>query len=125
MERKVMEMLLAGDDPVLQILREQYRMAEAIEREKTGVGFHVTFTITPGVRRLDDKKSLHFGDVKGDIEGLEFGAGFVLHVRDGAIDQLEGYSYGEPWPVHVESFSISYIEGERRDLNALWTKWTA
>jgi hypothetical protein len=123
LERKAMELLLAGDDPTLNVLREQYHVGEVIKRELTGAGFHVAFSVPPAAVRLDARKSLHFGDVKAEIEGLQYGAGFVLHVRDGVIDQLEGYSYDEPWPVNVDSFHLSYIEGNERDLATLWERW--
>jgi len=118
-----MELLLAGDDPTLNVLREQYRVAYVMKRELTGAGFHLAFSVAPAAPRLDARRSLHFGDVKAEIEGLQYGASFVLHVRDGAIDSLEGFSYDEPWPANVHRFRLSYIEGDERDLAALWKKW--
>lgn len=123
LERGVMELLLAGDDPILKVLREQYRHAEVVSRDETGAGFYVHFSVASQATRLDPGKSLHFGDVKAEIEGLQYGAGFVLHVRHGAIDCLEGYSYDERWPVNVARFRLAYIEGDERNLTALWTKW--
>ena len=123
LERNVMDMLLGGDDPILNVLREQYRIAEVVEREMTGAGSTSRSPFRPGAARLDGRGSMHLGDVAARIEGLWHGAGFVLFVRDGAIDFLEGFSYDEPWPSSVECFSLSYIEGEERDLTALWTKW--
>jgi hypothetical protein len=125
LERRVMEMLLAGNDPILNILRDQYSVARVVKHELTGVGFFVTFAVPPEAARLDGEKSLHFGDVKAEIDGLQHGAGFVLHVRDGAIDYLEGYSYDEPWPASLEHFRLMYIEGDERDLTVLWKKWAS
>ena len=125
LERDVMELLLAGDDPILNVLREQYRLAEVVKREETGAGFYVHFSVDPRATRLDTGKSLHFGDVTAEVEGLNYGAGFVLHVRDGAIECLEGYSYDEPWPAAVAHCRVSYVEGERRNLTALWAKWAS
>jgi hypothetical protein len=96
LERMTMELLLAGDDPTLNVLREQYRVANVIKRELTGTGFHLAFLVPLAAPRLDAPRSVHFGDVKAEIEQLQYGAGFVLHVRDGAIDSLEGISYDEP-----------------------------
>lgn len=39
LEPAVMRLLLAGDDPVLGILREQFHHAKLLSREFTGVGF--------------------------------------------------------------------------------------
>jgi hypothetical protein len=46
------------------------------------------------------------------------GAGFLLTIADGYLDELEGYSYDEPWPGEIVSFTLSYTE-EPRDLTAL------
>ena len=123
LERLAMDMLLAGDDPTLKILREQFRVTAVLDRKLTGVGFFVTFSVPPGARRIEGKKLSYLGDVKAEIKGLQHGADFVLHFRDGAIDYLEGCSYDEPWPAGTESCRVAYIDGEERDLATLWTKW--
>ena len=64
-----MEMLLAGDDPILEVLREQFRVADVTKRELTGVGFFVTFSVPPGVPFLEWSKLSHLGDVKAEMEG--------------------------------------------------------
>ena len=117
-EQNVMAMLLAGDAHTLELLREQYHVANVIKREQTGVGFFVTFAVPSGAARLDGGVSLEIGDVAARIKGLQHGAGFVLFVRGGAIDWLEGYSYDEPWPPHVEEFCLSYINVE----GAVWRR---
>lgn len=119
LERQVMEMLLAGDHPSLEVLQEQFQLADVVKRELTGAGFYLEFTLPQRADRLDAPKSFHLGDVEADIEGLEHGAGFVLYVREGAIDQLEGYSYDEPWPANVERFHLSYTGEDKRDLTVL------
>jgi hypothetical protein len=125
LEKEILKFLLAGDDPTLEVLRIQYFTSKVIKRELTGVGFFLSFSVAPEAPRLESPKSLHFGDVKADIEGLQNGAGFVLHINEGAIDELEGYSYDEPWPVNVDKFHISYIDAEERDLFVLWDKWAS
>lgn len=121
MERRVIAMLLAGEDATLKILREQYARAQVLEREFTGAGFFTTFAIAEGAPALG-KEHFHLGDVEAQIRGLQFGAGFVLHVRDGRIDCLEGYSYNEPWPSAVMDVRLSYIDG-KHDIDALRRKW--
>jgi hypothetical protein len=118
-----MEMLLAGDDPTLDVLRKQFRLADVTDRQLTGVGFYVTFSVPSEVQRVEVRKLSHLGDVKAEIEGLQHGAGFVLHLSDGAIRCLEGYSYDEPWPANADTFCVSYIEGDGRDWVTLWKKW--
>ena len=68
-----MEMLLAGDDPTLVILREQFHAAHVTKRQLTGVGFFVTFSVPPEVARLEPSKLSYLGNVKAEIEGLQHG----------------------------------------------------
>jgi len=122
LERNVMAMLLAGDNPKLHVLREQFRVAQVVSRELTGVGFYTTFLIPPEAPRLVEAKSLRLGDVSADIDGLQHGAGFLLFINGGAIDFLEGFSFDEPWPVSTERFQLSYIGGPSRDQSRLSEK---
>jgi len=112
-ERDVMTMLLAGEHPLLATLREQFALSTVTNRESTGAGFYTTFHVPENARRLPKKDSFYFGDVGADITPLKHGAGFVLHVRDGALDFLEGYSYDEPWPDQVDHYTLRYERGQR------------
>ena len=103
LERDVMSMLLAGSDPTLETLAAQFRLAQTAKRENTGTGFFTEFLLPPDAPKVAGEKSFSFGDVDAEIDGLQFGAGFVLHVRNGTINCLEGYSYEEPWPAGIKS----------------------
>ena len=94
-------MLLAGTDPVLETLRQQLKLSARKPREMSGAGFFRDFQLQKEAPRLTGAPSFSFGDVMAEIEGLAFGAGFVLHVREGLIAVMEGYSYEEPWPAIV------------------------
>src|SRR5436190_1511111 len=122
LEQAVMEKLLDGDNPLLQDLRKQFEEIESVERKFTGAGFFTKFRLAPNVRPLS-KKSWTFGDVAATIPELKNGAGFLLFVRDGLLNQLEGYTYGESWPTEVSRFKLGYIvKGqvkEERDTEAL------
>lgn len=65
------------------------------------------------------KRELRIKDVDAEIEGLKHGAGFILLVSEGYLDQLEGYSYDEPWPKQIGQFEVRYQTGGERDLAAL------
>lgn len=124
LENEVMEKLLGGDDIILDILRNQYRKAVVEKREFTGTGFYTTFNIREDVPILEQKNSLHLGDVIGQIKGVNEGVGFVLFVKDGVIDFLEGYTYGdEKWPEDIIDYTLSYISGDTRDMEKLKIKW--
>ena len=85
-------------------------------RRLTGVGFFTTLSVPPQAAPLTDRKSIRFGDVTAQINGLEHGAGFVLFVDDCVINFLEGFSYGEPWPDNTDDFQLSYMGKPARDL---------
>lgn len=115
LERQVMEALLAGNEPALQLLAHQFKTATVTTRELTGAGFYTTFLIMPQAPRLEGSKAIRLGDVTAEIDGLQSGAGFVLFVNNGAIEFLEGFSYGEPWPEKVDNFRLSYMGKPSRD----------
>jgi hypothetical protein len=95
LERTVMEMLLAGDDPELQLLRTQYASAGVAKREMSGVGFFTSFSVDhslPGVTR-----PMWIQDVMAEATGVSDSIRFILWVNDGFIDTLEGWSSGD-WP---------------------------
>ncbi len=124
LEREVMAMLLAGDDPTLRTLAAQLSVARVAGREFTGSGFFTTFDVPPEACRLEHgKMSFSFGDVAAHLPALRHGAGFVLHVRGGTLHSLEGYSYDEPWPAGIDGFQLSYVRPGTRDLVALRKKW--
>jgi hypothetical protein len=113
LEQAVLDKLLAGSEPVLQVLREQVKQARVASRKFTGAGFFCNLEVPVGVRSLTTNRNFHFGDVNAHIDGLEHGAGFVLRVRAGVLTTLEGYSYDEPWPDQVKNFSLEYQSDPR------------
>jgi hypothetical protein len=119
LEAAVLEMLLFGDSPVLEILRVQRQLSESLRREMTGVGFFTFFALPDAAPRLVGTRRFHLGDVSASILGLKHGAGFVLFVTDGSIDNLEGFSYDEPWPADVSHFELYYEGGRAKDLEVV------
>lgn len=113
MERAVLGKILAGDHPVLAELRAQAARASAVSREFTGVGFYLRFDVPSDVPTLTAPRDFAFGDVYAEIKGMKHGAGFVLFVRDGRLDQLEGFSFDEPWPEEILGFGLAYRQEPR------------
>ena len=116
LERAVLEKLFAGDTTRLRVLRDQLNASTVRERERTGTGFLTRFDVDRGAVPPVDRSG-HFGDVDADIDGLAHGAGFLVWIGDGYLEELEGYSYDEPWPEVVRSFMLRYRDA-RRDLGA-------
>ena len=110
LERAVMEMLLAGNHPVLRILADQLSKASITSRELTGVGFFTRFSVPETAARVVNPASFLIDDVSADLDGLEHGAGFVLWGKEGVLACLEGFSYAEPWPQSVDGFQPYYLK---------------
>lgn len=123
LESLVLERLLDGDDPVLRVLRQQLENCPVFERELTGAGFFLRFRFDNDVQRVTPG-DFHFGDVSAEIEGLRYGAGFVLFVKQGLLDSLEGYSYEEPWPAKIARLHVQYTSDENRDLETVRQAWS-
>lgn len=111
-ERAVFDKILAGDHPVLEILRRQSERARLVKRENTGAGFYCDFEVDSDAPAVQG--DFQIGDVHADLEGLDHGAGFLLFVRVGRLCMLEGFSYDEPWPKQIRGFSLRYSDPERK-----------
>jgi len=125
LENEVLKMLLEGDDDVLINLKAQLDLVSVEDREMSGAGFFTNFLVPQSCKTkiINASSEFKIGDVHAEIEGLDFGAGFLLYVEDGAIKMLEAYSYDEPWPVETDSFKLTYINGQR-DLEKLRSSWS-
>src|SRR5229473_8276297 len=118
LEDEAIRILLAGDDPVLDLLRRQYEVAHVAGREFSGMGFFANFIVPDETLSVLNGKNFAFGDVSAEIEGLQNGAGFVLHVQRGLLGFLEAFTYDEQWPGQITKFKLAY-RGGKRDLEAL------
>src|SRR5262245_42269279 len=92
-----MDALLAGEHPILEQLRVQYRAASPVTRELSGAGFFLEFEVPSHVPRVAPP-NFELGDLAFELEGLEHEGGAILFVRDGVIRTLEGYSFENSWP---------------------------
>ena len=114
-EDEVMRMLLDKDEPMFEVLRQQYRLATKKPRDMTGVGFYTEFNVPEEAPRLPGNPSLVLGGVLAEIEGLECGVGFALFIGEGILTLLEGYTYEEPWPDEPTHFTLNhYVPWEER-----------
>ena len=118
-ETAVIAMFLRGDHLVLKSLMIQLHVVTVHSRQRSEAGFYTDFTIPDDIPSIPGKDSFVLSDVVGEIEGLQNGAGFALFIRGGKLAFLEGFSYDEPWPSTVLSFNLKYMNGEKRDFEAL------
>ena len=118
LERIVIDKCLEGTHPILVELRAQASKLKVVERVWTGVGFFTEFVLPEDAAKVRLPGQHRIGDVFAEIEGLEYGAGFVLFIVDGQITLLEGHSYEEPWPPGARLINLSHINN-RRDITFL------
>ena len=124
-ERKLMEMLLAGEDKMLSTLREQYASAKIISRERSEVGFFTSFSLDDRNDLKIDNKSFQIGDVDGLINGINGAVGFILYIKNGFISTLEGYTnINDKWPESDEEIVLIYDSGSKRNMERLKRKWS-
>ena len=96
-ERQIMSALLAGDDPLLATLREQYAEATVRDRERTGMGFVTRFDVPPSATPVP-RKLLHLDDLQVELEGAAAPAETSVHVHNGRLKSLECFVYDGTFP---------------------------
>jgi hypothetical protein len=129
LERQIFDWLLAGEYPVLYILRQQLSSSTIKSRQYTGVGFNLYLDVSQKNRDLlklpNVKPTFCIGDV--DVEIMvgnhQQKVGFLLWVKNGYMYSLESYTYGdEKWPEMISEFKIRYLFNQR-NLNDLKRSW--
>ncbi len=96
-EVQVMTALLAGDDPLLEALRQQYAGSTVSGREKTATGFITRFDVPQGVPPVE-RKLLHLDDLQLQLAGTATPADASVHVHNGRLRSLECFVYDGAFP---------------------------
>ncbi|HET8799266.1 MAG TPA: hypothetical protein VFO89_16375 [Thermoanaerobaculia bacterium] len=96
-ESQVMAALLAGDDPLLETLRQQYAAASVRDRERTATGFVTRFDVPPSVAAIG-RKLLHLDDLQVQLAGASSPADTSVHVHNGRLRSLECFVYDGAFP---------------------------
>ena len=96
-EQQVVAGLLAGDDPLLKALREQYVLATVRDRERTPRGFVTRFDVPQSAPAVG-RKLLHLDDLQVELEGVQTAVDTSLHVLNGRLRSLECFVYDGAFP---------------------------
>jgi hypothetical protein len=94
-EDQAMHMLLAGEHPTLEVLREQFSRSQIRGRDFTGIGFFTAFEVLDNRPKLQPPRRIVIDDVCADVDGLEYGCGFMLFIEDGLLSTLECHLWGD------------------------------
>src|SRR5882672_6577247 len=119
LESTILNALLAGEAPELEVLRRQAQVASVLRRELSGVGFFTHFGVPVDAPRamLSGRRTL--SDVGADIESVVHGSGFVLFIQDGILDFLEGFTYADAWPSEPRLLRWYYLRPKVSGSNEL------
>ena len=93
------------------LIQAQLDQATVSSRRKTWFGFFLNFAVSPSV--LFEPADFELNDVYAEIEGLDYGAGFLLFIRNGKIAFLEGHSHDEDWPGTIGEYEVFVRSPER------------
>ncbi|HEY0371695.1 MAG TPA: hypothetical protein VGD79_06815 [Thermoanaerobaculia bacterium] len=111
-ERAVMAGLLAGDDPLLKTLREQYAASSVRGREMTATGFVTRFEVPPTAAAID-RKLMHLDDLQVQFEGAQSPADVSVHVHNGRLRSLECFVYDGAFPAEPAIQAAWYYGTEK------------
>ena len=111
-EREVMAGLLAGDDPLLAALRQQYAAATVRDREINATGFVTRFDVPAGVPAIE-RKLMHLDDLQVELEGTKAPADLSVHVHNGRLRSLECFVYDGTFPEHPAIRAAWYYGTEK------------
>ncbi len=128
LEKDLMKFLLAGYDPVLETLREQYAVSVITARTYTGVGSFTDFAIPEGTTPVKPA-NIKIEDVFLQLQGVKFGFLVILFVRNGYMSSLEIVHVSTdllPEEPVVECISYMTNKGDFnvRDIEALRHAWS-
>ena|SRR2546430_1323775 len=115
--KSVMQLLLAGDEPALVGLRNQYQGAEVESLEFSGVGAFVNFQL-PETALLVNPPNFVLQDIELELEGLEHSVTVLLFVRGGKLTMLE-FAAHEPWPEQPRVRKLGYLASHPVGSNTL------
>jgi hypothetical protein len=111
LELEVLRQMLDGSDPALEVLRRQVPKCQVTRRTPTGVGFFSELEVVGDHERAPLPGRTVLEGVSATFPSLAHGAGFLLYVEDGSLEQLEGFSYDEPWPESEDGFTVRKVSG--------------
>ncbi len=107
LEKILAEALLAGDDPMLEVLRAQHAAATVSKLTFTGVGFFAEYYVAEHIQRVSPQ-NFYIDDVFFELSDLENSAMAMLMIQGGAIDYLEAVTIDGDWPEKTELRLIYY-----------------
>ena len=118
-ETQALEMLGAGDDPLLSIVRAQLAACRVRERESSELGRLTDLWVEDGVPLCEVTDRFSIDDLFCRVEGLEESAQILLHFNRGRIATLEAFVAEGPWPEEPTAVEMWYVAPDDDDAGQL------
>ncbi|TPG21058.1 hypothetical protein EAH87_06925 [Sphingomonas koreensis] len=94
LERAALNAIVRETPEFRTALERQISSAKVQSRENTGGGFFVDLEVHLDIEGVIGDKGPFGKSVYIGVEGLEYGLGAILFVKDGRLSLLEGYAVG-------------------------------
>ena len=126
---ELLPLLLDGDHPVLESLREQVAEAKVRSEESSEYGMLIDLWVEDSAGALDVAHRFAIDDLFGMVEGVSGEVGFQLHIVRGRLKTIEAWVAQPGWPdtpTLVESWYVAYdpdptvaefVRVDKRDLD--------
>ena len=108
-EGQLLDILLTGDDPVLEQLRAQLTDARVRDQEVSEFGVWIDLWVEDSAVALEVDHRFAIDDVFGRVEGVEGEVGFQLHVVRGRIRTIEAWVSEQGWPDEPKLVETWYV----------------
>ena len=129
-ERDILRKILFGDNPVLDILRNQCQCIERVDRTFTGIGFYTSLIFKENVKYdlttdiPNTKADFVIHDLCGNLNENIL-VGFNAFIKRGKVNSIEGFTFlEENWPPQINTYKLYYCNETGRNIKTLATDWT-
>ena len=106
LERAVLSAIGSGGFDGSEVLGAQLQAITNVRRELDGVGLFLEIEVDGSRAPSFSPREAVIHGVSAQIDGLDYGAGFLLFISGGYMRLLDGFSFSEPWPVVVDGFRV-------------------
>lgn len=120
--KEAMNMLLEGNDDLLNALKLQFNACEIVVEDQFDTGAYINFSAIFNISPVSPQK-FFIDDVFLSQENLDYPIGFILFIQSGYLALLELHTYGDDkLPKEFQNYTFYYSkDGNRNDGKRKWS----